>query len=468
MLPVVALVGRPNVGKSTLFNALTRSRDAIVADYEGLTRDRRYGVVEDDRDPERQPYMLVDTGGLISDADGIDALTAQQARTAIAESDLVLLLVDGKAGLTPEDEAIAAELRSTSKQVMLLVNKTDGVDEQLAMSEFYQLGFEPILPLAAAHRRGLGQLSESIQECLPDHDQDLLGPSHEGVKVAIIGRPNVGKSTLVNRLLGEERVLAFDMPGTTRDTIEIPLERDGKQYVLIDTAGVRRRSKVDDAVEKFSVIKALQAIERADVVVVMMDATEGVVDQDSTLLGYVLDSARPLLIALNKWDGLDRDERDYAMATLDRKLTFVAYAERLTIAAKHGSGLGELMDAVDKAWECASQDISSSKLSNILNRAVEAHQPPMVQGRTAKLRYAHLGGHKPLRIVLHGSRTGTLPDAYKRYLANVFRHQLKLVGTPIRLDFRDGDNPFKGKKNKLTSRQLAKRKRLKRFTGKRK
>ncbi len=466
MLPVVALVGRPNVGKSTLFNALTRSRDAIVADHEGLTRDRRYGVVEDARDDTIRPYLLIDTGGLVSDADGIDALTAQQARAAIEESDLVLFLVDGKAGLTPEDHAIASELRATGKNVLVIVNKTDGGDELLIASEFFELGFAEPIPIAAAHRRGLASLSELLQSELPTSG---AGQSvrHQGTRVAVIGRPNVGKSTLVNRLLGEERVLAFDLPGTTRDTIEVPWQRDGNDYVLIDTAGVRRRSKVDDVVEKFSVIKALQAIEQADVVIVLMDASEGVVDQDTTLLGYVLESGRPLLIALNKWDGLASDDKDFALATLDRKLTFVAYAERITISALHGSGLGELVQAIDKAAESANLEVSSSRLTAILERAFEAHQPPMVQGRTAKLRYAHLGGHKPLRIVVHGSRVKTLPDSYKRYLANVFRTRLALVGTPIRLDFRDGDNPFKDKKNKLTARQLAKRRRLKDFTRKR-
>ena len=463
VLPVVALVGRPNVGKSTLFNVLTETRDAIVANLEGLTRDRRYGRAN----RYAHEFLVVDTGGLTSGAHGLQALMAQQVRAAISESDVLVFMVDGRAGLTPEDQTIAAELRSIGKPVVLTVNKTDGLDESVAIGEFYALGFPAVVAVAAAHRRGTQNLVEQVMEQLPAIDEPQGTEAEKpgsGTRIAIIGRPNVGKSTLVNRLLGEERVLAYDQPGTTRDTVHIPWNHDGRDYVLIDTAGVRRRSKVHDAVEKFSVIKAMQAIQHASVSVVMIDATEGVVDQDSTILGYALDSGRALVVAVNKWDGLSSEARSRTRASLDRKLKFVSYAKIVYISALHGSGLGELMDSVEQAYESATMDVGSARMTQILERAVERHQPPMVQGRTAKMRYAHLGGQNPLRVVIHGSRGKTIPEAYRRYLANYFREQLSLIGTPLRLEFRDGTNPYSGRKNILTRRQLAKRKRLKSFT----
>jgi GTP-binding protein len=466
VLHVVALVGRPNVGKSTLFNALTGQRDAIVADFEGLTRDRRYGTVS----TEKGALLLVDTGGLCTDADPIQALTAGQARAAINESHVVVFMVDGRQGLTPEDLHIAAELRTIGKPVVLAVNKTDGLDETLASAEFHELGFGEPVPIAAAHRRGTKRLLAGVDDAIREEDIPLETSvaGLVGVRVAIVGRPNVGKSTLVNRLLGEERVIAFDQPGTTRDTVLVGWEHDGQNYVLMDTAGVRRRSKVSEAVEKFSIIKALQAIEQCDVVVVMVDATEGVVDQDSTILGYVLESGRALVVAVNKWDGLSPEDRIRVREGLDRKLRFVTYAERIMISALHGSGLGELIDGVNQAYESAFAEFGSSRLTHILTKAVESHQPPMVRGRTARMRYAHLGGHNPVRIVIHGSRTNTIPEAYRRYLANTFRKELGLTGTPLRLDLRSGDNPFKDRKNVLTARQLQKRRRLKKFVSRKK
>ena len=467
MLPVIALVGRPNVGKSTLFNVLTQTRDAIVANLEGLTRDRRYGrAVRFEHE-----FLVVDTGGLMSDARGLQALMAQQVRLAIAESDVLAFMVDGRVGLTPEDQIIAGELRSLGKPVVLTVNKTDGLDENVAIGDFYALGFPSIVAVAAAHGRGTQSLVEQLMNQLPSaalvHQS---GPEELGSspKIAIIGRPNVGKSTLVNRLLGEERVLAYDQPGTTRDTVHIPWKYNDKDYVLVDTAGVRRRSKVSEAVEKFSVIKAMQAIQQAGVSVVMIDAADGVVDQDSTILGYALDSGRALVVAVNKWDGLSRDVRARTRASLDRKLRFVAYAKIVYISALHGSGLGELMEAVERAYESAHKEVSSARMTQILEQAVERHQPPMVQGRTAKMRYAHLGGQNPLRIVIHGSRGKTIPEVYRRYLANYFRDRLGLEGTPLRLDFRDGSNPYSGRKNTLSRRQLAKPKRLKTFSKRKK
>jgi GTP-binding protein len=462
MLPVVAIVGRPNVGKSTLFNALTRTRDALVADMPGVTRDRQYGISR----VGRKPCLLVDTGGLISNAEGIDYLTAQQVLQAIEEANAVMFVVSARDGLTAEDEEIAARLRRASRQILLVANKVDGLDEDTALADFAALGLGDALPVAAAHRRGLETMMTSAAELLPeDTGEEQEEDEKDVLRLAVVGRPNVGKSTLVNRLLGEERVMAFDQPGTTRDTISVRLERDGQKYELIDTAGVRRRSKISEIVERFSTIKALQAIERAHVVVLMLDAREGLTDQDATLLGHVLNQGRALVIALNKWDGLDQDHRKRVKSELERKLTYVDWAQRVTLSALHGSGIQELLDAVLRAWKSALADFSTPQLTRVLKAAFEAHQPPMKHGRVAKLRYAHSGGKLPPRIVIHGSRTDTIPDSYRRYLVNRFIKHFKLRGTPVFLDFRNSDNPYKDKKNKLTRRQLDKRKRLKKFTG---
>ena len=462
MLPVVAIVGRPNVGKSTLFNALTRTRDALVADMPGVTRDRQYGI---SRVGER-PCLLVDTGGLISNAEGIDYLTAQQVHQAIEESELVLFVVSARDGRMAEDTEIAALLRRSSRKVVMVANKIDGLDENTAMADFASLGMGDLLPVAATHRRGLDSMMKVVDRHLPVMSEpDEEGEDTDRMRLAIVGRPNVGKSTLVNRLLGEERVLAFDQPGTTRDTISTHLERDGQHYELIDTAGVRRRSRITEVVEKFSTIKALQAIDRAHVVVLMLDAGEGLTDQDTTLLGHVLTQGRALVIVLNKWDGLDAEHRKRVKSVLDRKLTYVTWAQRVTLSALHGSGIQELMNAVQVAWKSALKDFSTPELTRVLKAAFDAHQPPMKQGRTAKLRYAHSGGKLPPRIVIHGSRTDTIPDAYRRYLVNRFIKHFKLKGTPVFLSFRDSDNPYKDRKNVLSRRQIDKRKRLKKFTG---
>jgi GTP-binding protein len=462
VLPVVAIVGRPNVGKSTLFNALTRTRDALVADVPGVTRDRQYGISR----VGNRPCLLVDTGGLVSQAEGIDYLTARQVHQAIEEAHLVLFVVSARDGLTGEDEEIAALLRKASKQVLLIANKVDGMDEATAAVEFTRLGMGDACPVTAAHQRGLDAMMKAVDRCLPEPvTEETVEEDPERIRLAIVGRPNVGKSTLVNRLLGEERVLAFDQPGTTRDTISTELERDGQKYLLVDTAGVRRRSKISDAVERFSTIKALQAIESAHVVVLMLDAREGLTDQDTTLLGHALTQGRALVIALNKWDGLDADHRKSVRSELDRKLAYVDWAQRVTLSALHGSGLQELLDAVQRAWRSASAEFSTPELTRVLRAAFDAHQPPMRQGRTAKLRYAHAGGKFPPRIVIHGSRTDTVPDAYRRYLANRFIQHFKLKGTPLFIDFRDSENPYKDRKNVLTERQLQKRRRLKKFTS---
>jgi len=455
-------VGRPNVGKSTLFNALTRTRDALVADVPGVTRDRQYGISR----IGPQPCLLVDTGGLVSKAEGIDYLTARQVHQAIDEAQLVLFVVSARDGLTAEDEEIAALLRRADKAVVLVANKVDGMDEATAAVEFSRLGMGEAQAVAAAHRRGLDAVMKVVDRHLPKSEPgEVAAEDPDCLRLAIIGRPNVGKSTLVNRLLGEERVLAFDQPGTTRDTISTHLERDGQKYLLIDTAGVRRRARIADAVERFSTIKALQAIESAHVVVLMLDAREGLTDQDTTLLGHVLTQGRALVIALNKWDGLDAEHRKTVRSELARKLDYVEWAQRVTISALHGSGLQELLDAVQTAWRSARAEFSTPELTRVLREAFAAHQPPMRQGRTAKLRYAHAGGKLPPRIVIHGSRTETVPDSYRRYLVNRFIKHFKLRGTPLFVEFRDSENPYRGNRNTLTPRQLQKRRRLKKFTA---
>jgi GTP-binding protein len=460
MLPVVAIVGRPNVGKSTLFNALTRTRDALVADMPGVTRDRQYGISR----VGSTSCVLVDTGGLVSQAEGIDYLTAQQVHQAIEESSLVLFMVSARDGLTVEDESVATSLRQHGKPVLLVANKTDGTDPLVSVAEFAALGMGDPVPIAAAHRRGMEDLMTGVSEVLPFAEPEPEPTADDRLRVAIIGRPNVGKSTLVNRLLGEERVMAFDLPGTTRDSISMEMERDGLRYELIDTAGVRRRSRVADAVEKFSVIKALQAIERAHVAVLLLDAQEGLTDQDTTLLGHVLQQGKGLVIALNKWDGLESEHREQVLSGLERKLQFVPWARRVRLSALHGSGVRELMAAVTEAWRSATMELSTAELTRVLQKAYEAHQPAMSKGRAARLRYAHAGGRLPPRIVIHGSRTGTIQASYRRYLENTFIRHFRLRGTPVVIEFRDGDNPYKDRKNVLTDRQLAKRRRLRQHT----
>lgn len=469
MIPVIALVGRPNVGKSTLFNYLTRTRDALVADLPGLTRDRKYGRGK----IGSRPYLLVDTGGLSGEEEGIDVLMAGQTRLAIEESDVVLFLVDGRQGLNASDEAITRELRRQGKAVHLVVNKTDGLNAEAVSAEFYALGLGEPFAIAAAHGRGVNSMIEQVLAELSERKPEEAGTEQAGevehiagIKVAIIGRPNVGKSTLVNRLLGEERVLAFDMPGTTRDSIYVPFERDGHNFTLIDTAGVRRRSKVKDAVEKFSVIKALQAIEEANVVIVVLDAQQQISDQDATLFGYVLDAGRALVIGVNKWDGLAADQREQIKRELDYKLPFLDFAEMHYISARHGTGVGNLFDSVLDAYRSATLDMATPELTRLLEKAVFSHQPPLVHGRRIKLRYAHQGGRNPPVIVIHGNQTASVPAAYKRYLVNFFRKALRLSGTPIRIEFKGGDNPYEGKKNVLTKRQIARKQRLMKHTKK--
>ncbi len=458
MLPTVALVGRPNVGKSTLFNALTRTRDALVHDQPGVTRDRHYGVCRLD---EERPFVLVDTGGIAGQEEGLAGATARQARAAAEEADLVLFVVDGREGPSSLDDEILSWLRKSGRPVLLVVNKVDGIDARQAENEFARYGFQDVVQTAASHRAGIDELLDEVYPRLPNEGRgESLDTDPDRIRIAFIGRPNVGKSTLVNRILGEERMIASDVPGTTRDSISVDLERDGRKYRLIDTAGLRRKSRVDEAVEKFSAIKTLQAIEECQVAVLMLDATKGVTDQDATVLSAILDAGRALVIAINKWDGLSDYQRQQAEDMLSRKLAFVDWAEAVRISALHGSGLRELFRAIHRAYASATREFSTSEVTSAIEIAYEANPPPVVRGHVAKLRFAHPGGSNPPTFIVHGTRLRTLSDTYKRYLENFFRKRYKLVGTPVRFVFKEGENPYKDKKNPLSDRQVAKKRRL--------
>lgn len=464
MLPVLAIVGRPNVGKSTLFNRLTKSRDALVVDMPGVTRDRQYG--QGKLGPK--PYIVIDTGGIGEGEEGIDSAMSEQSRLAMQEADVILFVVDGRGGETSADQQITQFLRQLEKPIFLVVNKTDGIDPDVAVSDFYRLGLGEPFPIAAAHGRGVSGLMEDVCHDFPEQAEVAEQEKEQGIKVAIIGKPNVGKSTLVNRMLGEERVIVYDHAGTTRDSIEIPLERHGKKYTIIDTAGIRRRGKINETVEKFSVVKALQAIENANVVLYVIDARENISDQDLSLLGFILDAGRSLVIAINKWDGLNHEQRTDIKEEVDRRLAFVSFAKLHYISALHGTGVGDLFDFIEEAYRSATQEHSTSALTKLLETAVEENPPPLSGGRRIKLRYANPGGRNPPIIVIHGNQTGRLPKAYQRYLMNYFRKALKLVGTPLRLVFKTSDNPYKGRRNKLTPRQEHKRKRAKKVFKKKK
>jgi len=458
VLPLVALVGRPNVGKSTLFNALTRSRDALVHDEPGVTRDRHYGICRLD---EARPFALCDTGGLSGEEQGLAGATARQSLAAIEEADLVLFVVDGREGPSGLDQSILSMLRKSGRRFFLVVNKTDGIDVAGAVAEFASFGVERVIPVAASHQRGVPELLESVLPELPeDGDAEVLSEDPERIRIAFLGRPNVGKSTLVNRLLGEERMIASDVPGTTRDSIAVDLTRDGRDYRLIDTAGLRRRSKVEEAVEKFSVFKTLQAIENCQVAVVMLDASEGVTEQDATVLGHVLDAGRALVVAVNKWDGQSTYQREQTMTALARKLSFCEWAERITISAKHGTGMRELFRAIHRAHASATKEFSTSEVTKALEIAYQSFPPPAVRGHVSKLRYCHPGGSNPPTFIVHGTRLRVLSESYRRYLENFFRKRFKLVGTPIKFVFKEGENPYEGKKNVLTERQVQRKRRL--------
>jgi GTP-binding protein len=432
--PVFAIVGRPNVGKSTLFNCLTKSRDALVANFPGLTRDRQYGYgVYDDKN-----FIVIDTGGIGTEEDTLENLMANQSWQAITEANVILFLVDAREGLTIADELIAQRLRMLNKPLFLVLNKIDGLDANLAAAEFHALGFGNQIEIAAAHRRGINNLLEKMLAGFAANTKQIEVAQQTTIKIAIIGRPNVGKSTLVNRILGEERVVVYDEPGTTRDSIFINFTRRGKDYIIIDTAGVRRRSRVTNVVEKFSVIKTLQAIAASNVVVFLIDATTNIAEQDLKLLGHIVDSGKSLVLAVNKWDGLAAETKEFVKQELQRRLVFLDYVKWHFISALHGSGVGNLFTTINKVYASAIKTVATSQLNTILAQIVAAHPPPLVKGKRVKLRYVHLGGHNPPIIVIHGKQVTLLPASYKRYLANAFREALKLIGTPVRIELREG------------------------------
>ncbi len=458
-IPVIAIVGRPNVGKSTLFNRLTRSRNALVSDLPGMTRDRQYGEAE----VEGRRFIVIDTGGITDDDNQIDQLTTSQALQAILDADMILFLVDARSGLVPADLAIAERLRSsTKKPLLVVVNKAEGLDTDIITADFFRLGLGTPIPIAAAHGSGVEDLITTLIPTPPPEKE--AEEKIDRIKFAIVGRPNVGKSTLTNRILGEERVIVSDIPGTTRDSIAIPFERHGKKYTLIDTAGVRRRGKIYETAEKFSIVKTLQAIESSHVVLVLLDAKEGITDQDLHLIGFVLDSGKSFVIAYNKWDGLSVDTRDRAKSELDRRLDFIPNAKIHTISALHGTDVGNLFKSIDEAFTSAYKKHPTSVLTKILQEALLKHTPPLVNGRRIKMRYAHAGGHNPPTIIIHGNQVSSLPDSYRRYLAQVFQTKLKLVGTPVRIELKTSENPYRQKPRKMTAKELHKKQRLTRHS----
>ncbi len=458
MKPIVVLVGRPNVGKSTLFNALTRSRQALVADLPGLTRDRQYG---EGRIGGR-PYIVVDTGGLGGPADGLGQRVAAQTRAALAEADVVVVLTDGRSGPHVDDWTIAAEIRALNRRVVLAVNKTEGLDPDVAAAEFHALGLGRPVGIAAAHHQGLEAL---MTAALAGHGADEPeAAAHEGMRIAIAGRPNVGKSTLMNALLGEERVVVSDLPGTTRDSVYVPFQRSGKAYVLIDTAGVRRRARVTEPLERYSVAKTLQAVDDAHVVLLVCDAREEIGEQDVTLAGHILSQGRSLVLVVNKWEGLDAARRDWIKRELARKLPFLAFAPPHFISALEGLHIGPLFPAMERAYRSGGRTLPTPQLNRILRDAISATAPPMVRGRRIKPKFAHQGGKYPPRVVVHGNLVSEVPEAWRRYLAQRVRTHFRLEGTPVEIEFREGDNPFAGRpQGAPTARQEAKRRRLKRF-----
>jgi len=436
MLPIVAIVGRPNVGKSTLFNVLTRTRDAIIADVAGVTRDRQYGYAR----VGAVPCVLIDTGGLIEKPSGIEALMRVQTEKAVDEADRIIFLADARAGLTAQDRNIAAELRRCGKPVTLAINKAEGLDADMVAADFQQLGLGEPHAIASGHGQGCRELIDTVLEGLVPGS----GPADDtsAIRVAIIGRPNVGKSTLVNRMLGQERVIASDEPGTTRDSILVPFSREGRDFLLVDTAGVRRKARVDDPLERASVAKTLQAIAEAHAVVMVLDAHDSIGEQDASVLGQALERGRVLLIAINKWDGIPTEQREDIRRQLSLKLDFVPFAPLHFISARHGTGVGELARDLVRGYDSAMRAMPTPALTKVLEKAIEQHQPPLVRGRRIKLRYAHQGGRNPPRIIIHGGQTDAVPESYRRYLANVYREAFDLYATPVAVEFRSEKNPY--------------------------
>ena len=465
MKPVIALVGRPNVGKSTLFNRLTKSREALVANMPGLTRDRKYGEgrVKDDL------FIVIDTGGISGDEEGIDLEMASQSLQAIMEANICLFLVDAKDGLLPDDNRILEYLRKHQKCTYLVVNKVDGLDTDIALADFYSLGIKELFPITATQGKGVASLLSNVLSTFNNqflNSDTVVGSDADasrvmGIKIAIAGRPNVGKSTLVNRMLGEDRVVVFDQPGTTRDSIYVPFERRDQKYTLIDTAGIRKRGKTKETVEKFSVVKSLQAIQDSNVAILVIDSRTGIVEQDLHLLGYVIETGRALVIALNKWDGLGTEGKEKIKSEISRRFSFVNFAKIHFISALHGTGVGDLYKSIHNAYESAQKVLSTNRLTQILQDAVIDHAPPVINGRRIKLKYAHAGGHNPPIIVIHGKQTEKLPSNYSRYLEKTFRTALKLEGTPVRIELRTTDNPFTKHEENLTPQQVAQKRRIK-------
>ena len=450
MKPVIALIGRPNVGKSTLFNRLTRSRTAIVEDIPGVTRDVLYGVGRiGDRD-----YMVVDTGGIEieENRDAFKRLIRKQVEQVVEDCDALVLVTDGRAGVTHEDREIVESLRSSDKAVWLAVNKSEGVDEAIISAEFHQLGLPNIVAISALHGDGTRRMCDQILAGFPQVDTDI-DDAATGIRISVIGRPNVGKSTLINTLLGEERVVVFDQPGTTRDSVHVPFVRDNENYVLIDTACLRRKSRIKERLERFSVIRTVQSLEASHVTILVLDAKSGVTDQDATIAGLVLNSGNSVIIAVNKWDGLARHQRTQVKRDLERKLGFLFHEEALFISALHGSGLGELWQAVQDAYQAAMVSVGTGALNRALADAVEAQAPPLVGHRRIKLKYIHQGGKNPPRFILHGNQTGKLPANYRRYLSNYFRRRFQLFGTQVVLEFKQAENPYEGRVQKRGRRR---------------
>lgn len=459
MKPTLVIVGRPNVGKSTLFNRLTKTRDALVADLPGLTRDRHYGHGR----MGDKPFLVVDTGGFEPVAkDGILHEMAKQTLQAVTEADVIVLLTDGRQGLTPQDRIIANQLRQTRKLVVVAVNKAEGMAEAQVTAEFHELGMGVPLAISAAHGEGMHDLVETALASFALEEETAIESDHP--RIAIVGRPNVGKSTLLNSLLGEDRVIAFDQPGTTRDSIHVEFTRNGKNYTLIDTAGIRKRGKVFEAVEKFSVVKTLQSIEDANVVLLVLDARQDISEQDAHIAGFIVESGRALVVAVNKWDNLDASTRETIKTDISRKLMFLRFARFHYISALDGSGLGGLLPAVDAAYAAAMARLPTPKLTRALMAATVQHAPPMQGSIRPKLRYAHQGGHNPPLVVIHGSATAKIPDTYRRYLENMFRDTFELEGTPLRVQFQQGHNPFTNRKAPPpTEREEKQRRRQKRY-----
>lgn len=438
MLPTIALVGRPNVGKSTLFNRMTKSRDALVADFPGLTRDRHYGRGVG----ASRPYLVIDTGGFEPTADtGILKEMAEQTLLAIDEADLVMFLVDARTGLTPQEYTIADTLRKSQRPVLLVVNKTEGMQKAIVSADFYALGIGDPLSISSAHGQGVKDLIDLALSHFPEPSNEALD-QEDHPKIAVVGRPNVGKSTLVNALLGEDRMIAFDEAGTTRDSIYAELIRNDKPYTLIDTAGVRKKGRVFEAIEKFSVIKTMQAIEDANVAVLVVDAKEGITEQDAHIASYILDAGRALVVAINKWDSLKQDERDWVKQEVDRKLAFLDFAKFHHISALRKKGLPELFKSIDVAFEAAFAKLPTPQLTAVLTEAVSQHQPPIIKGIRPKLRYAHQGGMNPPVVIIHGNHLTEIKQSYQRFLESLFRKKFQLVGTPLRVQFKQGDNPY--------------------------